>query len=177
MTLSDSRSVHPPRRCSGRYPDAPGLPCRPSTFVRHAIAITPVNRTGASVDCLPHPRGLPRVRGGSASTTTFSRPARRSFALRPAGSLDRLRGLCHEASTRPVAQPRRPSASEPNRHLLGLDTSSNLVNDRYKAHPNLSCSAATRAPWPLDRDRNRAPGGSPTISFVWTASRIRLQRS
>ena len=39
---------------------------------------------------LPHPRGLPRYLGGSASTS-LSRPARASLTLRPAGSLNRPR--------------------------------------------------------------------------------------
>ncbi len=38
---------------------------------------------------LPCSRGLPRVRDGSASASTLSRPAQTSLALRPAGSLDR----------------------------------------------------------------------------------------
>ena len=34
------------------------------------------------------------------------------ITLRPASSLDRLRGLCHGASAQPVTRQRRPSASE-----------------------------------------------------------------
>src|SRR5208283_2905847 len=40
---------------------------------------------------LPCPRGLPRARGGSASASTLSGPARTSLTLRPAGSLDHPR--------------------------------------------------------------------------------------
>jgi len=40
---------------------------------------------------LPCPRGLPRAKGGSASASTLSRPARTSLALRPVGSLGRPR--------------------------------------------------------------------------------------
>lgn len=36
---------------------------------------------------LPCPRGLPRAKGGSASASTLSRPARTSLTLRPVGSL------------------------------------------------------------------------------------------
>jgi hypothetical protein len=39
--------------------------------------------------------GLPRFSGRSAPTSPFSRPARRSLALRPANSLSRLATLCH----------------------------------------------------------------------------------
>ena len=47
--------------------------------------------TGAYVGYFPVPRGLPRQKGGSASTISLSRPAQTSLALRPAGSLDRPR--------------------------------------------------------------------------------------
>src|SRR5438067_8852990 len=40
---------------------------------------------------LPHSCGLPRLTGGSASTTSLSRPAQASLALRPAESLARLK--------------------------------------------------------------------------------------
>jgi len=41
-------------------------------------------RTGALVGSFPVLRGLPRYSGGSASTTSLSRPARALHALRPA---------------------------------------------------------------------------------------------
>jgi hypothetical protein len=71
------------------------------------------------VSILPRPHGLPRYAGGSASTTSLSRPAQASLALRPARLLNRLRGLCYEASTRPVAQPSRSSATRPIDYYLG----------------------------------------------------------
>jgi hypothetical protein len=40
---------------------------------------------------LPHPCGLPRYAGGSASASSLSRPAQASLLLRPAGSLSRPR--------------------------------------------------------------------------------------
>src|SRR5215472_16249972 len=40
--------------------------------------------------------GLPRNRGGSAPALTFSRPAQRSLALRPACSPSRLNDLLHQ---------------------------------------------------------------------------------
>jgi hypothetical protein len=42
------------------------------------------------VGFLPCPRGLPQLLGGSASTTSLSRPAQASLALRPARLLARL---------------------------------------------------------------------------------------
>ena len=45
--------------------------------------------TGAHVGCFPIRLGLPRTAVGSASTSSLSRPAQASRALRPAGSLSR----------------------------------------------------------------------------------------
>jgi len=64
------------------YPDhLPNVPCPLPRWIG----------TGACVGCFPIPRGLPRQKGGSASTNSLSRPAQTSLALRPAGSLDRPR--------------------------------------------------------------------------------------
>src|SRR6266568_236368 len=68
-----------------RPPPAPDLPQLPRSPSLHAVLTTPVDRTGAC-RFLPCPRGLPRLTGGSASTTSLSRPARASLALRPARS-------------------------------------------------------------------------------------------
>jgi hypothetical protein len=46
---------------------------------------------GARVGCFPTPRGLPRYSGGSASTSSLSRPTQASHTLWPAGSLSRPR--------------------------------------------------------------------------------------
>src|ERR1035441_5254308 len=69
-------------------PPAPGLPqlLRPPSL--HAVLSTPADRTGAC-RFLPCPRGLPRLTGGSASTTSLSRPAQASLTLRPARLLPR----------------------------------------------------------------------------------------
>jgi len=71
-----------------RPPPAPDLPQLPRSPSLHAVLATPVDRTGAC-RLLPCPRGLPRLTGGSASTTSLSRPAQASLALRPAGLLAR----------------------------------------------------------------------------------------
>ena len=60
---------------------------------------------------LPSSHGLPRNSGGSASASSLSRPAQALLALRPAGLLSRQSGLCHEASTRLIAQPSCSSAT------------------------------------------------------------------
>ena len=73
-----------------RPPPAPGLPNLRRPLFPHAVLSTPVDRTGAC-RFLPHSCGLPRLTGGSASTTSLSRPAQASLALRPAESLARLK--------------------------------------------------------------------------------------
>jgi hypothetical protein len=92
MTLSDSRQHRRPRRRRGRDPHArAGLPSYP----RHPSGVPcPLPRwtaAGASVGCFPATCSLPRNSDGSASTTSLSRPAQASLALRPVGSLDRPR--------------------------------------------------------------------------------------
>src|ERR1700688_2729169 len=100
-------------------PPAPDLPQLPRSPSLHAVLNTPVDRTGAC-RFLPCPRGLPRLTGGSASTTSLSRPAQASLALRPAESLARLKAdFCPEASTWPVAQPSRSVASMPTDNYMG----------------------------------------------------------
>ena len=92
MTLTDSRQHRRPRRRRGRDPRAwrvspddprhpPGVPC---PLPRWTAA-------GASVGCFPTACSLPRFPAGSASTTSLSRPAQASLALRPVGSLSRPR--------------------------------------------------------------------------------------
>ncbi len=72
-----------------------GLPVLlPSPSSMRAAATTPAEPAGARVARFPANVSLPRDAGGSASASPVSRPARRSLALRPAWSLNRL--------TRPV---------------------------------------------------------------------------
>src|SRR6202161_667576 len=73
-----------------RPPPAPDLPQLPRSSSLHAVPTTPVDRIGAG-RFLPHSRGLPRLTGGSSSTTSLSRPAQASLALRPARSQPALR--------------------------------------------------------------------------------------
>src|ERR1700726_3179450 len=102
-----------------RPPPAPGLPQLPRSPFLHAVLITPADRTGAC-RFLPCPRGLPRLTGGSASTTSLSRPAQASLALRPARLLARPKAdFCPEASTWPVTRPSRSVATMPYRQLHG----------------------------------------------------------
>jgi hypothetical protein len=76
-----------PKRASPDYPDhLPNVPCPLPRWIG----------TGAYVGCFPIPRGLPRQKGGSASTNSLSRPAQASLVLRPAGSLSRPKRLGHQ---------------------------------------------------------------------------------
>src|SRR6266852_2651782 len=102
-----------------RPPPAPDLPQLPRPPFLHAVLSTPADRTGAC-RFLPCPRGLPRLTGGSASTTSLSRPAQASLALRPARLLARPKAdFCPEASTRPVTRPSRSVATTSYRQLHG----------------------------------------------------------
>src|SRR5579863_1167022 len=58
---------------------------RPSSCM-HAIANTPAKPLDALIARLPSNESLPRINGGSAFASSFSRPARRSLALSPAYS-------------------------------------------------------------------------------------------
>ena len=75
--------------------------------------------TGASVDCFPIPRGLPRITGGSASATYLSRPARASHALRPAGSLNRPRRPLSRGSNAASYPATSLASYQSNRQLSG----------------------------------------------------------
>src|SRR5450432_4746007 len=58
-----------------RPPPEPDLPQLPRSSSLHAVPTTPVDRVGAC-RFLPHSRGLPRLTGGSASTTSLLRNTR-----------------------------------------------------------------------------------------------------
>ena len=68
---------------------------------------------------LPCSHGLPQVRDGSASASTFSRPARTSLTLRPTGSLNRPRRPLSRGFG-PAGYPTEPLVSfQTNRQLSG----------------------------------------------------------
>src|ERR1043166_6000152 len=96
------------------FPDLPQLPRPPSL---HAVLTTPVDRTGAC-RFLPCSRGLPRLTGGSASTTSLSRPAQPSLALRPARSQPAQGGFLSRGFG-PVSSPPEPLGSN---HVLPTTT-------------------------------------------------------
>ena len=73
-----------------------GLPVlRLSSSFMHAVATTPAEPSGCASLASPQDSGLPRILGGSASASSFSRPAQRSLALRPACSPSPLQDPLH----------------------------------------------------------------------------------
>ena len=79
----------------------------------------PGGSNGCMCRLLPRPRGLPRYSGGSASTSSLSRPAQASLTLRPAGSLNRPRRPLSRGFG-PASYPAKPLVSyQINRQLSG----------------------------------------------------------
>src|ERR1700726_3972764 len=134
-----------------RHPSAPGLflagvrliipithwgfPCCVRFPCVHAAATTPVQRLGVvfarvTQPCQPSPEGV----AGSACTSTFSRHARRSLALRPAHS----RG--HQFVTR---YPKASDISSPPCLLRLLPAG---ANRRVGLHPLESAALSRRTP-------------------------------
>jgi hypothetical protein len=66
-----------------------GSPPITRTTFPSCLAHYPGGSNGCRCRLLPHPRGLPRYSGGSASAPSLSRPAQASRTLRPAGLLNR----------------------------------------------------------------------------------------
>ena len=93
-----ARPVPHGRPVEGDRPHRLGFPVlRQVSLSRHAVAITPVGPLGriargpaySSLAFIPATSAFPAIVAGSAPTLVLSRPARRSLALRPAGSLHR----------------------------------------------------------------------------------------
>ena len=90
------------RRLARATPPA-GLPVlRPSPSSTRAVATTPAEAVGARVARFPTAGSLPRAKGGSASASAVSGPARRSLALRPAWSLTTQGGRCRRSASADV---------------------------------------------------------------------------
>src|SRR4051812_8916754 len=88
MPLSDPRPI---RRQKATMKPRPPIG-RVSPVTRITLPACRAHYPGGSDRCarrlLPHPCGLPRFAGGSASPSLLSRPAQASLALRPLGSLN-----------------------------------------------------------------------------------------
>ena len=119
IPLSDSRPYQHPKCCCEPLPHfRDGSPTLHKALSRHAILITPVDQNRCTyigfflLSCF----GLPRILGGSASTSLLSRPAQGSLALRPAGLQPPLR--CTSVSRASAGRSPSPSvwiATELNR--------------------------------------------------------------
>ena len=107
----------PARACCRQYP---GGDDRPFSFAPHGA--------------VPVAGSLPRDLGGSASALTFSRPARRSLALRPARSLSRPRRPFFTGVLQSISLPPRtaPIATGWNEQVAG------------RVYPPLGCGALAR---------------------------------
>ena len=91
----------------------------------HADAITPAETARCSCRFASRSAiGLPLNSGGSASASTFSRPARRSLTFRPAWSLNRPKAaLCHQsASIFIVTSENRSGCYQPKATTVGWDS-------------------------------------------------------
>ena len=89
-----------------------GLPVlHRSSSCMHAVATTPAELQGAFFARFPCNDSLPRKDGGSASALRFSRPARRSLALRPAYSPSHMMTLYTGGFSRFIASTAAPIAT------------------------------------------------------------------
>jgi hypothetical protein len=168
MTLSDSHQHRRPRRRRGRDPHAwAGLPSYPHHPSGVPCPLPRWTAAGASVGCFPTACSLPRYSGGSASTTSLSRPAQASRALRPVGSLNRPRRPLSRGFD-PPGHPGRPLVSyQINRQLSGWNLPP-LVTRAVWAHVESRTGAVA---WAVSASP-RFP--SPLIKPDVRVSRIRL---
>src|SRR3954454_1185388 len=127
--ITRHRRYYDPVRLPPASPSGAAARARPSrqaglpSYPRHPSGVPcPLPRwtaAGASVGCFPAACSLPRNSGGSASTTSLSRPAQASLTLRPVGSPDRPR----RPSSRGFGPPGRPDGPlvsyQINRQLSG----------------------------------------------------------
>src|ERR1017187_8627533 len=90
MTLSDFRTGHPPVENVGGDLHQRRISPNDLDHLSYMPCSLPRRIEQVRVGFLPCPRGLPHLLVGSASTTSLSRPAQASLALRPARLLARL---------------------------------------------------------------------------------------
>src|SRR5205807_8841258 len=119
-TLSGSRSIRrhmrrwscelQPKRASPDYPYHPSnVPC----------PHTPADRTGVGVDCFPVHAAFPVTQAGRRPHLHFRGLLRLYSRYGPLDCSTAQGGLCHEASTRLVAQPSCSSATRSIDNSLG----------------------------------------------------------
>ena len=131
---------------TGPPPDYPvslsGMSCpHPGGPVRMHLSVAP-----------PHHASPPRISGGSASATSFSRPVPASHSLRPAGLLNRPRRLLSRGFDRPGC-PDKPLASH-----QALPTTA-WVDPSSTGKPHRRCALRFRGWLADDHTRSVAPLG------------------
>ena len=151
--MSASRPLPSPRRVSPDYPSH--LSNVPSPIPRWIA-------TRASVGYLPVTRGLPRSIGGSASTTSLSRPAQASHSLRPVGLLSRPRRPLSQGFG-PASYPAAPLVSYQSYRLLSGWIPPPLVLRTFGAHYGLLGCLAVPVGDDLFPDRGDIGGGDVAI--------------
>ena len=98
-----------------------GLPQLPRPLSRHAVLTTPADRTGALVGCFPARAAFPVSQAGRPPRLHFRGLLKLHSRYGLPVCLPTIRGLCYEASIRPVAQSNRSLATKSYRQLLGWD--------------------------------------------------------
>src|SRR5271165_1996130 len=122
MTLSDTRADRCHFASLRPLPSSyAGLPRLRVTCLDVLCPLPRWTDPGAFVGCFPRPCCLPRSLAGSASTTSFSRPAQASHTLRPADSLDRPRRPLSQGFDTDSCPTAPPASYRANRPLPGWD--------------------------------------------------------
>ena len=127
----------------------------------------PGGSNGCMRRLLPRSLGLPRYSGGSASTSSLSRPAQASLALRPAGSLNRPRRPLSRGFG-PAELPKRTARQLPDQSTTLWVDLPPLVIRAVGAHVELRMGAVAwairRRPVSHPRSSNRT-GRFPASGF------------
>ena len=96
-----------------------GYPRLPASPFQRAVPITPADRVGALVDYFPAHAAFPVIKAGRHPHHHFRGLLRLYTRYGPLDCSTVQGGLCHEASTRPVTQQSRSSATRPIDSYLG----------------------------------------------------------
>jgi hypothetical protein len=131
-----------PRRVSPRLPALP---------FQRAVPITPVNRTGACVDCFPVRTAFPAMRSGRHSHRNFRGVLRLHTRYRPLDCSAAQSDLCHEASTPSDCSSKPLVSYQINRQFSGWILPPlviRAVGAHRKASHGTAASAGRHAPCP-----------------------------
>src|SRR5437868_15062142 len=98
---------------------ATGLPRLLASPFQRAVPTTPADRTGACVDCFPVHAAFPVMQAGRHPRLHLRGLLGLHSRYGPPDRSTAQGGLCHEASTRSVAQTSRSSATRSINYSLG----------------------------------------------------------